>query len=294
MPATRPTPERHHPARDQRPAQDPQPPPAGVAADPPGGPAPASARNEPLAKDGDLAVFLKSTVAKKDSDGNPLYEVPIYTVARGPKGARSYERVWGEVSGRVLQADMVLELAKGEAIELEFPSRGGQGTYVASLVAGDLQPKEHNGFRYDQRELVKVRHLCRSSDGLCIGYGVPDGHGGYVDFYRVHYLKPEGQADGPTARMDAGHCYRLLKGGPGAEIDLGPGIVRFEGTESREKDGRTYTQAKLQLRYHAAVEAKLEANRGGQRQAPPQAGEQAGQAEGEGQPLEDPPLAVRR
>ena len=302
MHATNPAPKRtanrrDDPARDQCPAQRPQSParvPTAAAADPPAGAVAAPAPNAPLAKDGDLAVFLKSTVTKKDQDNNPLYEVPIYTVARGPKGARSYERVWGEVSGRVLQADMVLELAKGEAIELEFPSRDGQSTYVASLVAGDLQPKEHNGFRYEQRELVKVRHLCRSSDVLCVGYCVPDGRGGHVDFYRVHYLKPEGQTDGPSARMDAGHCYRLLKGGPGAEIDLGPGVVRFEGTEPREKDGRTYTQARLQLRYHPAVETELEANRAGRRQASPQEGNQDGQKEGEKQRLEDPPLGVRR
>jgi hypothetical protein len=85
--------------------------------------------------------------------------------------------------------------------------------------------------------------------------------------------------------MDAGHCYRLLKGGPGSEIDLGPGAVRFEGTESREKDGRTYTQAKLQLRYHPAVEAELKAKR---------AANQAGQEEGEGQQVEGPPLAAKR
>lgn len=234
MPATNPAPKRtayrrgNGPAPDQRPAQDPQsqpasgPPPSGAAPEPPGGPAPAPASNAPQAKDGDLAVFLKSTVIKKGPDGNPLYEVPIYTVARGPRGARSYERVWGEVSGRVLQADMVLELAKGEAIELDFPSRDGQSTYVASLVAGDLHPKEHNGFRYEQRELVKVRHLCRTSDGLCVGYCVPDGQGGYVDFYRVHSLNPRVKPTAPPSEWTPAIVTACSKAGRAARSTWGP------------------------------------------------------------------------
>jgi hypothetical protein len=218
----------------------------------------AAASHAPLAKAGDLAVFLRRTVPRKDEHGNPLYEVSVYNVAVGPRAGRSYVEVFGNVAGTNLEPEMVLELMKGEAIELEFPARDGTA-YVASLVNGGVHPRTYKNSVTQELRVVKVGHINRRLDGMVIGYRVPDGRGGEVEFYKPHFLKAKGQPDGPTLEMDAAHCYRLVQGGPGTEVELERGTVRFEGVGERVFNGKTYFKAELKLRYHAQAQSAPDA-----------------------------------
>src|SRR6516162_11677127 len=67
--------------------------------------------NQPLAKESDIAVFLRRKVSVEG------VEVPIYNVAVGPRDKRTYVEVYGDVAGRKLEPQMVLELMKGEEID---------------------------------------------------------------------------------------------------------------------------------------------------------------------------------
>ncbi len=128
----------------------------------------------PVAKAGDIAVFLRRTVSVQG------VEVPIYNVSVGKQGARSYVEVYGNVAGRRLEPEMVLALMQGEAIEVDFPSRSGQ-SYVGSLVNGGLKTETVNGRTTTKLNMVKIGHLI-DRNGEQFGYKVPTVEGGYIEF----------------------------------------------------------------------------------------------------------------
>jgi len=205
--------------------------------------------NAPLAKEGDIAVFLRRTVSVQG------VEVPIYNVSVGKQGERSYVEVYGNVAGRRLEPEMILELMKGEAIEVDFPSRSGQ-SYVASLVNGGLKTETFNDRTTTKLNMVKIGHLI-DRNGEQFGYKVPTATGGSIEFYK--HIRSGSLKDAPAIELDARDCYTLAQGGPGTEIKKELGTVKMTGTHDKQVGEKTYTRASLALRYAKEIHESLKA-----------------------------------
>ena len=209
--------------------------------------------NQPLAKESDIAVFLRRKVSVEGVD------VPIYNVAVGPRDKRTYVEVYGDVAGRKLEPQMVLELMKGEEIILDFPKRDG-GTYVATLInAGEKQekytnPKTNKTWETNKLNLVKVGHI-NTQQGEHIGYRVPTRAGGYIEFYR--HISSKAFPNGPAIELSARDCYALAEGGEGTEVKTQLGTVKMAGTYNKEVKGETYVRASLAMRYNKELYDRL-------------------------------------
>jgi hypothetical protein len=197
----------------------------------------------PLAKDGDIAVFLRRNVSVQG------VEVPIYNVSVGKRGERSYVEVYGNVAGRRLEPEMVLALMQGEAIEVDFPSRNGQ-SYVASLVNGGLKEVTFEGRTTNKLNMVKVGHLI-DRNGEQFGYKVPTAEGGPLEFYK--HIRSGQFPNAPAIELDARDCYALVKGGEGTEITKELGTVKMTGTVDKVVGEKTYTRAQLAVRYSPEI-----------------------------------------
>jgi hypothetical protein len=209
--------------------------------------------NQPLAKEGEIAVFLRRKVSVNDVD------VSIYNVAVGPKDKRSYVEVYGDVAGCKLEPEMVLELIKGEEIILDFPKRDG-GSYVATLInAGQKKetytnPKTNKTWETNKLNLVKVGHI-NNQQGEHIGYRVPTPAGDYIEFYK--HINSKAFPTGPAIELSARDCYALAEGGEGTEVKAELGTVKMAGTYDKEVKGETYTRASLAMRYNRELYNKL-------------------------------------
>jgi hypothetical protein len=197
----------------------------------------------PLAKDGDIAVFLRSNVSVQG------VEVPIYNVSVGKRGERSYVEVYGNVAGRRLEPEMVLALMQGEAIEVDFPSRSGK-SYVASLVNGGLKEVTFEGRTTNKLNMVKVGHLIDRNEEQ-FGYKVPTAEGGSLEFYK--HIRSGQFPNAPAIELDARDCYALAKGGEGTEITKELGTVKMMGTVDKVVGEKTYTRAQLAVRYSQEI-----------------------------------------
>jgi hypothetical protein len=197
----------------------------------------------PLAKDGDIAVFLRRNVSVQG------VEVPIYNVSVGKRGERSYVEVYGNVAGRRLEPEMVLALMQGEAIEVDFPSRSGK-SYVASLVNGGLKEVTFEGRTTNKLNMVKVGHLIDRNEEQ-FGYKVPTAEGGSLEFYK--HIRSGQFPNAPAIELDARDCYALAKGGEGTEITKELGTVKMMGTVDKVVGEKTYTRAQLAVRYSQEI-----------------------------------------
>jgi hypothetical protein len=219
--------------------------------------------NQPLAKEGDIAVFLRRTVSVNE------VQVPIYNVAIGPLAEkharglewrrRSYVEVYGDVAGCRLEPEMVLELVKGEEIVLDFPKRDG-GSYVATLVnAGQKKetytnPKTNKTWETTKLNLVKIGHI-NTQQGEHIGYRVPTPAGDYIEFYK--HINSKAFPNGPAIELSARDCYALAEGGEGTEVKTELGTVKMSGTYNKEVKGETYVRASLAMRYNKELYNRL-------------------------------------
>jgi hypothetical protein len=220
--------------------------------------------NAPLVKEGDIAVFRHRHRPFVLVHG---VEVPIYNVSVGKRDKRTYLEVYGNVAGRRLEPEMVLELMKGEAIELDFPSQSG-GTYIASLVNGGVKTEEftnqQTGVKRTTAKLntVKIGHLC-NRDGEHFGYKVPTADRRHIEVQK--YIRSSTFPDGPSIELDARDCYTLVQGGKGTQIQTEFGTVQMMGTSDKEvttaKGVVVYTHAKLGIRYNAQIAQELKAQK---------------------------------
>ena len=201
----------------------------------------------PVAKAGDIAVFLRRTVSVQG------VEVPIYNVSVGKQGARSYVEVYGNVAGRRLEPEMILELMKGEAIEVDFPSRSGQ-SYVGSLVNGGLKTETFNDRTTTKLNMVKIGHLI-DRNGEQFGYKVPTVEGGHIEFFK--HIRSGQFPNAPAIELDARDCYALAQGGAGTEIKKELGTVKLTGTVDKVVGEKTYTRASLAVRYTPEISQRL-------------------------------------
>jgi hypothetical protein len=193
----------------------------------------------PVAKAGDIAVFLRRTVSVQG------VEVPIYNVSVGKQGARSYVEVYGNVAGRRLEPEMILELMKGEAIEVDFPSRSGNG---------GLKTETFNDRTTTKLNMVKIGHLIdRNREQF--GYKVPTVEGGHIEFYK--HIRSGQFPNAPAIELDARDCYALVQGGTGTEIKKELGTVKMTGTVDKLVGEKTYTRASLAVRYTPEILQKL-------------------------------------
>jgi hypothetical protein len=225
--------------------------------------------NAPLAKEGDIAVFLRRTVSVQGVD------VPIYNVSVGKQGARSYVEVYGNVAGRRLEPEMILELMKGEAIEVDFPSRSGQN-YVGSLVNGGLKTETFNDRTTTKLNMVKIGHLI-DRNGEQFGYKVPTVEGGHIEFYK--HIRSGQFPNAPVIELDARDCYALVLGGAGTEIKKELGTVKLTGTSDKTIGEKTYTRASLAVRYTNEIDQKLKEENSQQRRQRSDPEQQQGSAE---------------
>jgi hypothetical protein len=197
----------------------------------------------PLAKEGDIAVFLRRTVSVQG------VEVPIYNVSVGKREERSYVEVYGNVAGRRLDPEMILALMQGEAIEVDFPSRNGP-SYVASLVNGGLKQETYEGRTTNKLNMVKIGHLI-DRNGEQFGYKVPTAEGGSLEFYK--HIRSGQFPNAPAIELDARDCYALVKGGAGTEITKDLGTIKMTGTVDKVVGEKTYTRAQLAVRYSPEI-----------------------------------------
>ena len=216
----------------------------------------------PLAKDGDIAVFphmYRPFVTVNN------VEVPIYNVAVGKPGKRNYVEVYGNVAGRQLEPEMVLELMKGEEIILDFPSKHG-GTYVASLVNGGLKIETFKNRTTHKLNMVKIGHIVTKEGEHC-GYRVPGPDGRQIEFYK--HIRSSKFPKGPSIELDARDCYALATG---EQVQAEIGTVKMTGTSEKQLDvttngkteTRTFTRATLAMRYRRDIETSLREGSGEQ------------------------------
>ena len=231
--------------------------------------------NAPLAKEGDIAVFRHRYRPYVSVNG---VEVPIYNVSVGKRGERQYLEVYGNVAGRQLDPEMVLELMKGEAIELDFPSKNG-GTYIASLVNGGVKTETIKTTAGVERStsklnLVKIGHLV-NQNGEHFGYKVPTADRRQIEVQK--YIRSHSLPAAPPIELDARDCYTLVQGGEGTQIKTALGTVKMMGTKDKEVPGEkgvtVYTHATLGIRYNPEIDKQLRAIADAATQGEPQ-GEQ--------------------
>jgi hypothetical protein len=218
----------------------------------------------PLAKDGEIAVFRHRYKPYVSVNG---VEVPIYNVSVGKRGERQYHEVYGNVAGRQLDPEMVLELMKGEAIELDFPSKNG-GTYIASLVNGGIKTETITTQQGVTRSiskinLVKIGHLV-NQNGEHFGYKVPTADRRQIEVQK--YIRSSTLPAAPSMELDARDCYTLVQGGEGTQIKTTLGTVKMMGTKDKEvtseKGVTVYTHATLGIRYNPEIDKQLRAMAG--------------------------------
>jgi hypothetical protein len=220
---------------------------------------PQNNNSAPLAKEGDIAVFPHRYRPHVSVNG---VEVPIYNVAVGKRGERQYMEVYGNVAGRQLDPEMVLELMKGEAIELDFPTKSG-GTYVASLVNGGIKTEtittQQGATRSTSKvNLVKIGHLI-NHNGEHFGYKVPTPDRRQIEVQK--YIRSSALPEAPPIELDARDCFTLVQGGEGTQIETALGTVKMMGTKDKEvvseKGVTIYTHATLGIRYNPKIDQQL-------------------------------------
>lgn len=183
-------------------------------------------------EDGTIAVWANTTPTGK----------PVYNIAEGPKnGPKVYTEVWPDVAGKVISPKDVIEIYKGNSIEMDLVGQTSGKPYVGFITSGGIEnrPRKDNSEKTDRvMRLELVLPLTKKEGGELYGFQVGSGKDA------VKVFAKGGAKDGEQVMLEPRDAVRLVK--DRETLQIGPYDVKLKAVEETVGDnGKVQRLAKI-------------------------------------------------